>query len=158
MAPFKSSLAKSAGKLFGVFRERDLSLRGAIQSARTPPETVIITLTNSASNNTGGGNNYITWISSGAFAIAGPGLSIPTFKIDYLLVGGGGAAGGFGAGGGYFNGAPGVDSTALGVRAAGGGLGGRYSNAGGSGGSGGGGGAPGGTAGAGNLYPLCVIT
>ena len=34
MAPFKSSLAKSAGKLFGVFRERDLSLRGATQSSR----------------------------------------------------------------------------------------------------------------------------
>jgi hypothetical protein len=34
MAPFKSSLAKSAGKLFGVFREADLSLRGATQSTR----------------------------------------------------------------------------------------------------------------------------
>ena len=33
--PFKSSLARSAGKLFGVFKERDLSLRGAIQSARS---------------------------------------------------------------------------------------------------------------------------
>ena len=32
--PFKSSLARSAGKLFGVFKERDLSLRGAIQSDR----------------------------------------------------------------------------------------------------------------------------
>ncbi len=32
--PFRSSLARSAGKLFGVFRERDLSLRGATQSDR----------------------------------------------------------------------------------------------------------------------------
>ena len=32
--PFKSTLAKSAGKLFGVFRERDLSLRGYAQSSR----------------------------------------------------------------------------------------------------------------------------
>ena len=37
MAPFKSSLARSAGKLFGVFREKHLSLRGATQSLRTPP-------------------------------------------------------------------------------------------------------------------------
>ena len=39
MAPFKSSLARSAGKLFGVFREADLSLRGATQSNRyvAPP-------------------------------------------------------------------------------------------------------------------------
>ena len=34
MAPFKSSLARSAGKLFGVFREADLSLRGATQISR----------------------------------------------------------------------------------------------------------------------------
>jgi len=34
MAPFKSSLARSAGKLFGVFKERDLSLRGGVQSTR----------------------------------------------------------------------------------------------------------------------------
>ena len=32
--PFKSSLAKSAGKLLGVFREADLSLRGATQGTR----------------------------------------------------------------------------------------------------------------------------
>ena len=37
MAPFKSSLAKSAGKLFGVFRQADLSLRGATQESRRPP-------------------------------------------------------------------------------------------------------------------------
>ena len=153
MAPFKSSLSRSAGKLLGVFRERDISLRGYVQENRVSPELIYVTLTNSASNNTGGGNRYITWTSSGAFAISGPGLAVPTFKIDYLLVGGGGAAGGFGAGGGYFNGASGVDSTALGVRAGGGGKGSRYSGqAGGAGASGGGGGAPGGAAGVGNVY------
>ena len=154
MAPFKSSLAKSAGKLLGVFREADLSLRGATQSSRFREIVFVdITLTNSASNNTGGGNNYITWTSSGAFAIDGPGLSNPIFKIDYLLIGGGGGTGGFASGVGYFNGTAGVDSTALGVRAAGGGQGSRYPGvAGGAGGSGGGGGAPTGTAGAGNLY------
>ena len=30
MAPFKSSLARSVGKLLGVYREGDLSLRGEI--------------------------------------------------------------------------------------------------------------------------------
>ena len=32
--PFKSTLARSAGKPFGVFKERDLSLRGATQGTR----------------------------------------------------------------------------------------------------------------------------
>ena len=34
MAPFKSSLAKSATKLLGAFRDRDLSLRGFVQKSR----------------------------------------------------------------------------------------------------------------------------
>ena len=36
MSPLKSSLARSAGKLLGVLKERDLSLRGATQSSRVP--------------------------------------------------------------------------------------------------------------------------
>ena len=41
MAPFKSTLARSVGKLLGVYREGDLSLRGATQSSRrtVPPVT-----------------------------------------------------------------------------------------------------------------------
>ena len=34
MAPIKSSLAKSATKLFGVFRDRDTSLRGFVSESR----------------------------------------------------------------------------------------------------------------------------
>ena len=34
MAPLKSSLSKSASKLLGVFRDRDLSLRGLVQKSR----------------------------------------------------------------------------------------------------------------------------
>ena len=34
MAPFKSSLAKSAGKFLGIFNQTDLSLRGADQTSR----------------------------------------------------------------------------------------------------------------------------
>jgi hypothetical protein len=41
MSPFKSSLARSAGKLFGVFKERDLSLRGDVQSSRKKYSYVI---------------------------------------------------------------------------------------------------------------------
>jgi len=39
MAPFKSTLARSVGKLLGVYQDEDLSLRGAIQKSRriTPP-------------------------------------------------------------------------------------------------------------------------
>jgi len=45
MSPFKSSLARSAGKLLGVFRERDISLRGYAQESRViPPPTLYETL------------------------------------------------------------------------------------------------------------------
>ena len=44
MAPFKSSLARSAGKLLGVFKEADLSLRGATQTDRVPPPTEFTSL------------------------------------------------------------------------------------------------------------------
>ena len=36
MAPIKSSLARSGGKLFGVFKDTDLSLRGATQNQKYP--------------------------------------------------------------------------------------------------------------------------
>ena len=38
MGPFKSSLAKSGKKLLGFFNQRDLSLRGATQDTRVPPD------------------------------------------------------------------------------------------------------------------------
>ena len=37
MAPIKSSLSRSVGKLLGVQQDTDLSLRGATQSSRVPP-------------------------------------------------------------------------------------------------------------------------
>ena len=36
MTPFKSSLAKTAKKLLGLFNQTDLSLRGATQDTRVP--------------------------------------------------------------------------------------------------------------------------
>ena len=53
MAPFKSSLAKSAGKLFGVFRQGDLSLRGATQISRKVPPPP--NMANKLVNSVGGG-------------------------------------------------------------------------------------------------------
>ena len=138
MAPFKSSLAKSAGKLFGVFREADLSLRGATQTTRYVVPPLLVGTTNSDSTNPGGSFKYITWIVDGSFTIGnGPA------SVNYLLVGGGAEGAQQNAGGS--NGTP---STALGLTAYGGGSG-RYYQAGasydgygGSGGGGGGGGSP----------------
>ena len=43
MAPFKSTFARSVGKLLGVFKERDLSLRGATQITRAPISPMVLT-------------------------------------------------------------------------------------------------------------------
>jgi hypothetical protein len=88
MAPFKSSLARSAGKLFGVLKERDLSLRGATQSTR-----FVSGFSASGGNvdalSPGNGYKYHTFTSSGAFTLVG--ASQKTFEM--LLVAGGGAGG-----------------------------------------------------------------
>lgn len=89
MAPFKSSLARSAGKLFGVFKERDLSLRGGVQSNRVPPEPLVITggtVTNGITP--GDGYTYFAFIADGSLTVTGgPG------NVDFLVIGGGGGAG-----------------------------------------------------------------
>ena len=41
MAPIKSSLAKSATKLFGVFRDRDTSLRGFVSESRLAKRSIL---------------------------------------------------------------------------------------------------------------------
>ena len=93
MAPFKSSLAKSAGKLFGVFRERDLSLRGATQSTRhiIPPFSA-----------TGGtkstpGNGYVYHVFTSPATSPAPHnfqITSGTGNVNLLVVGGGGGGGG----------------------------------------------------------------
>ena len=43
MAPIKSSLARTVGKLLGVSKNTDLSLRGDVQTNRAPPiETAFV--------------------------------------------------------------------------------------------------------------------
>ena len=94
MAPFKSSLARSAGKLFGVFKEADLSLRGATQNTRK------ITLPVQASGGTeitSGNNKYHVFLGSSEqnFSVTNGGT------CEILVVAGGGSGGYFyGRGGG----------------------------------------------------------
>ena len=57
MSPFKSSLARSATKLFGVFRERDTSLRGYTQTSRNTTISISISYLIIGGGGAGGGDN-----------------------------------------------------------------------------------------------------
>tara|TARA_B100002019_G_C21169461_1_gene547629 strand:- start:45 stop:1046 length:1002 start_codon:yes stop_codon:yes gene_type:complete len=91
MAPFKSSLAKSATKLLGVFRDRDLSLRGFNSSSRN-----LFFSASGGTKITSGSNVYHVFTSSGSLVVSG-GLNK---DIELLVVGGGGGTGGTYTGGG----------------------------------------------------------
>jgi len=96
MAPFKSSETRSSGKLFGVFKQNDLSLRGSSQSSRVPPPP---TVTGGTITTPGDGYKYHFFTSSQEFIVSG----YSNLSIEYLIVGGGGGGGigGFaGSGGG----------------------------------------------------------
>ena len=105
MAPIKSSLARTVGKLLGVQKDTDLSLRGHVQSIRKVPS---IKVTASGGNLSdalapGNGYKYHTFSSPGNFTVtAGSG---DEGIVEVLVVAGGGSgsstniAGGAGAGG-----------------------------------------------------------
>ena len=97
MAPFKSSLAKSAGKLFGVFKEADLSLRGATQSSRVPPPPPFIA-TGGTTYIPGNGFKYhvFTYPNSDSFVVP---QGITSCQV-LVVAGGGGAGNGDYSGGG----------------------------------------------------------
>jgi len=101
MAPFKSSLARSAGKLFGVFKERDLSLRGATKNSRKIEDP----FSASGGNSTYTYNGYKIhkFTSSGALDVSGESKTVNIF----MVAGGGSGARNHGGGGG----AGGVVST-----------------------------------------------
>ena len=88
MAPLKSSLARSAGKLLEIFNQADLSLRGKSDISK-----YIDPFSASGGNvdalQPGNGYTYHTFTSSGAFTITG--AENKTFEI--LLVAAGGAGG-----------------------------------------------------------------
>ena len=98
--PFKSTLARSAGKLFGVFREVDLSLRGKSNISR-----VIYPFLASGGNadaiEPGNGYAYHTFTGPGTFTVTS---CSPESKVELLIVGGGGGGGsppnGYATGGG----------------------------------------------------------
>ena len=62
MAPIKSSLAKTVGKLLGVQKDTDLSLRGATQSSRVPPPTPFSAT--GGSKITSGDYTYHVWLTT----------------------------------------------------------------------------------------------
>ena len=187
MAPIKSSLARTAGKLLGVSKDTDLSLRGATQNTRRPPDPPI-TATGGAKSTSGNYTLHVfTSVGIGTFTISsGQG------DVDYFVVAGGGGGGhtigGGGGGGGVARGTlsgmtPGPYTVTVGdggagsqgpsnpgvsgqnsvfstITAAGGGGGGSETNGNGSvGGSGGGDGHGGdGSAASGNTYPNVAPT
>ena len=105
MAPFKSSLARSASKLFGVFNQTDLSLRGATQISRTPPPEKVTASGGDIVDALAPGNGYKyhTFSSPGNFTVTAGFGSLAIVEI--LVVAGGGSgsstniAGGAGGGG-----------------------------------------------------------
>ena len=99
--PFKSSLLRSAGKFFEVFKNSNLSLRGSTQSTRVI--TVGLSVTGGNTSYTYGGKKIHVWTSPGPFVVTGGPAS-----IEYFVVAGGGFGGGdmggAGGGGGVFTG------------------------------------------------------
>ena len=106
MSPFKSSLARSAGKLFGVFKEADLSLRGATFSDRyvAPP----FIATGGTKIDDPDGYSYHFFTSNDNFVTNVPG------PIDYVIVGGGGAGAGQPGGNNYGGGGAGAGGVRTG--------------------------------------------
>ena len=96
MSPLRSSLAKSVGKLLGVYRDTDLSLRTTVKSKHVVPA---FAATGGNQNTAGGdapgnGYKYHVFTSSGSLVCTGK-----PKNIEFLVVAGGGG-GGYGNGGG----------------------------------------------------------
>ena len=95
MAPIKSSLARTVGRLLGVQKDTDLSLRGATQSTRVPPPVPITATGGTKNTSVGDGYIYHVYEQTG---VGSPNTS--TFQItagndvvEVLVIGGGGGAG-----------------------------------------------------------------
>ena len=95
MAPIKSSLARSAKQLLGLFNTADFGLRGATQQTResVPPPVDA----SGGTKSTSGLYTIHTFTSSGSLVVSsGPN----SFTTDFLVIGGGGGGSGRHAGGG----------------------------------------------------------
>ena len=106
MAPFKSSLARSATKLFGIFNQADLSLRGATQNSRRIP-TPPIDASGGTKIDSSPSVHYHVFVSDSPFVVTTGG------DVDILLVGGGGGSSTSLAAGGGAGGAVHVTATTL---------------------------------------------
>ena len=103
MSPIKSSLARTVGKLLGVQKDTDLSLRGHVQSSRK--------ISLAASGGTvsdgvapGNGYRYHLFLEPGNLEVNN------SINVDVLVIAGGGGSGWDAAGGG---GAGGVRTNTL---------------------------------------------
>jgi hypothetical protein len=106
MAPFKSTLARSVGKLLGVFNERDLSFRGTTNSSRIPITTEV---TGGNAVYTVGTKKIHVFTSSGALSVTS---ALGSVAFEYVLIAGGGGTANDNSGGG---GAGGVISNISGI-------------------------------------------
>ena len=104
MAPIKSSLARTVGKLLGVQKNTDLSLRGNVQSLRKPIALSASGGTVSAGVAPGNGYRYHLFLEPGNLEVTGSG------NVEVLVIAGGGGSGWDAAGGG---GAGGVRTNTL---------------------------------------------
>ena len=91
MAPLKSSLARSATKLFGVFRDRDLSLRGFKSESRVPPPPFSAS---GGTKTTSGDQTIHTFSFPNSDNLVTSGS--PSTDVKILVIGGGGGGGGTG--------------------------------------------------------------
>lgn len=92
MAPIKSSLSRSISKLLSVGKNRDLSLRGNVQSIRLPPTE------SSGGTKSTFNNKFIhAFTSPGTLTVSG---GAGSYNIEYVVVAGGGAGGRHNGGGG----------------------------------------------------------
>jgi hypothetical protein len=103
MAPFKSSLARSVGKLLGVYREGDLSLRGGVHSSRfiDPGPTSTLSASGGTTYTQGDYKLHVfTYPNSDSFVVTD---AKPTASVEIMLIGSGGSGSpdqGNGGGGG----------------------------------------------------------
>ena len=82
MAPIKSSLARTVGKLLGVQKDTDLSLRGDVQSNRVPIASAASGGTVSDGVAPGNGFRYHLFLEPGN-------LEVPTSRnVDVLVIAG----------------------------------------------------------------------
>ena len=98
MAPLRSSLARTVGKLLGISKGTDLSLRGHVQSSRRPPDPPVEA--SGGTKRTFGEYNFHVFTgkpsidgASSPYTFQVTNGGIPTTTYDIIMVAGGGGGG-----------------------------------------------------------------